>query len=81
MGSLTLNEEHRFQIFGNKVLRKIFGLRRNEVLSDLFHPLLFYIAIKVGAKDCTCNCHEEYKKFIQNFGGEITWKTKNEMEV
>jgi hypothetical protein len=29
--SLTLTEEHRLRVFENKVLRRIFGLKRNEV--------------------------------------------------
>jgi hypothetical protein len=29
--SLTLSEEHRLRVFENRMLRKIFGLRRDEV--------------------------------------------------
>jgi hypothetical protein len=29
--SLTLREEHRLRVFNNRVLRKIFGHKRNEV--------------------------------------------------
>jgi hypothetical protein len=29
--SLTLREEHRFRVFENRVLRRIFGIRRDEV--------------------------------------------------
>jgi hypothetical protein len=29
--SLTLREEHRLRVFENRVLRRIFGLKRNEV--------------------------------------------------
>jgi hypothetical protein len=29
--SLTLREEHRLRVFGNRVLRRIFGLKRDEV--------------------------------------------------
>jgi hypothetical protein len=32
--SLTLREEHRLRMFENKVLRRIFGLRRDEVTRD-----------------------------------------------
>jgi hypothetical protein len=32
--SLTLREEHRLRVFGNRVLRKIFGPNRNEVLGQ-----------------------------------------------
>jgi hypothetical protein len=31
---LTLREEHRLRVFENRVLRKIFGLKRDEVTED-----------------------------------------------
>jgi hypothetical protein len=31
MLSLTLRKEHRLRVFENRVLRRIFGLRRDEV--------------------------------------------------
>jgi hypothetical protein len=32
--SLTLREEHRLRVFKNKVLRRIFGPKRNEVTGE-----------------------------------------------
>jgi hypothetical protein len=32
--SLTLREEHRLRVFENRVLRRIFGPRRDEVTGD-----------------------------------------------
>jgi hypothetical protein len=32
--SLTLREEHRLRVFGNRVLRRIFGPKRNEVTGE-----------------------------------------------
>jgi hypothetical protein len=32
--SLTLREEHRLRVFENRVLRRIFGLKRNEVTGE-----------------------------------------------
>jgi hypothetical protein len=32
--SLTLREEHRLRVFGNRVLRRIFGPKRDEVTDD-----------------------------------------------
>jgi hypothetical protein len=32
--SLTLREEHRLRVFENRVLRRIFGLRRDEVMVE-----------------------------------------------
>ena len=34
MWSLTLREEHRLRVFENGVLRRIFGLRRDEVTGE-----------------------------------------------
>jgi hypothetical protein len=32
--SLTLREEHRLRVFGNRVLRRIFGAKRDEVTGE-----------------------------------------------
>jgi hypothetical protein len=32
--SLTLSEEHRLGVFENRVLRRIFGLKRDEVTGE-----------------------------------------------
>jgi hypothetical protein len=32
--SLTLREEHRLRVFENRVLRRIFGLKRDEVTRE-----------------------------------------------
>jgi hypothetical protein len=32
--SLTLGEEHRLRVFKNRVLKRIFGLKRDEVMGD-----------------------------------------------
>jgi hypothetical protein len=29
---VTLREEHRLKVFGNRVLRRIYGLKRDEVV-------------------------------------------------
>jgi hypothetical protein len=44
MGSLTLREKHRLRVFENKVLRRIFGPKRDEVavwLRELHNGELF----------------------------------------
>jgi hypothetical protein len=33
-GSLTLREEHRLRVFENRVLRRIFGTKRDEVTGE-----------------------------------------------
>jgi len=32
--SLTLREEHRLRVFENRVLRRIFGLKRDEIAGE-----------------------------------------------
>jgi hypothetical protein len=32
--SFTLREEHRLRVFENRVLRRIFGLKRDEVMGE-----------------------------------------------
>ena len=32
--SLTLREEHRLRVFENKVLRKIFGVKKDEIAGE-----------------------------------------------
>jgi hypothetical protein len=32
--SLTFREEHRLKVFGNRVLRRIFGPRRDEITGE-----------------------------------------------
>jgi hypothetical protein len=34
LSSLTLNEEHMLRIFENRILRKIFGPKRDKVTED-----------------------------------------------
>jgi hypothetical protein len=54
---LALGEEHRLRVFGNRVMKKVFGLKRYEVtqewrrlhkeeLNDLYFPLNFIRVIK-----------------------------------
>jgi hypothetical protein len=37
--SLTLKEEHRLRVFENRVLRRIFGLRRDEVMGGTLEKI------------------------------------------
>jgi hypothetical protein len=32
--SLTLREEHRLRVFENRVLRRVFGPKRGEIIGD-----------------------------------------------
>jgi hypothetical protein len=38
--SLTLREEHRLRVFENRLLRRIFGPKRDEVTGDWRNPTL-----------------------------------------
>jgi len=38
MCSLTLREEDRLRVVGNRVLRRIFGPKRNEVIGEWMKP-------------------------------------------
>jgi hypothetical protein len=38
--ALTLREEHRLRVFENRVLRRIFGLKRDEVTGKLHNEEL-----------------------------------------
>jgi hypothetical protein len=59
-------EEHRLRVFENRVLRRIFGPKRDEV---------------TGEWGGTCGTHGRGEKSVQGFGGkarrkETTGKTK-----
>jgi hypothetical protein len=34
LGPLTLREEHRLRVFENRILRRIFGPKRDEVMRE-----------------------------------------------
>ena len=50
--SPTVSEEHRLRVFGNRVLRKMFGpmwewgRQHNETLYDLYSPNIWVIKLK-----------------------------------
>jgi hypothetical protein len=90
--SVTLREEHRLRVFENRVLRRIFVPKRDEVTGELrklhneeLHSLYSspdtikqVKAIEVGG---ACSTHGRGEKNVQDFGGkarrkETTWKTK-----
>ena len=80
--SLTMGEEHRLRVFENRVLRRIFGPKRDEVtgecrklnneeLNDLYSSPNIVQAIKSGirwAGHVALMWGEE--RCIQSFGGE-----------
>jgi hypothetical protein len=60
--SLTLKEEHRLRVFENRVLRRIFGPKRDEVIgnwrklnNEELHNL--YYQVKEDAMGGACSMH------------------------
>ena len=81
--SLTLREECRLRVFENRVLRRIFGPKRDEVTgkwrklgnedpNDLYSPNIIwaikYRPIEMGV---TCSTYVGEERCIQGFCGEI----------
>jgi hypothetical protein len=79
--SLTLREEHRLRVFANRVLRRIFGPKGDEVTGEWrklqneeFHNLYSspdiirqVMANEVGR---ACSTHGRGEKSVQGFGGK-----------
>jgi hypothetical protein len=90
--SLTLREEHRLRVFENRVLRRIFGPKRDEVTGDwrklhieelrnLYSSPDIISQVKANDVGRACSMHGRGEKSIQGFGGKArrkktTWKTK-----
>jgi hypothetical protein len=79
--SATLREEHRLRVFENRVLRIIFGSKRDEVTgewrklhNDELHHLYSSpdIIRQVKANDVSgaCSAHGRGEKCVQGFGGK-----------
>jgi hypothetical protein len=90
--SLTLREEHRLKVFENRVLRRIFGPKMDEVtgewmklhneeLHNLYSSPDIISQVKANEVGGACSMHGRGEKSVQVFGGkaqrkETTWKTK-----
>ena len=62
--SLTLREEHRLRVFEKKVLRKIFGPKRDEVIGEwrrLHNEELYYLY---------CDTYGGQERSIHGFDGD-----------
>lgn len=75
--SLALRDEHRLRVFGNRVMREVFGPVKEEVIQDWrlchseeFHEL-FVCLNKEDKMDGKCDTCWGEEKCIQIFGGEI----------
>jgi hypothetical protein len=87
--SLMLREEHRLGVFQNRVLRRIFGAKRDEMIGEwrklhieeLHNLYSSSDQVKVNEVGGECGTHGTGEKIVQGFGGkarrkETTWKTK-----
>jgi hypothetical protein len=74
-------------VFENRVLRGIFGLKRDEVtgewrglhneeLNDLYSSPNIIRVIKKNEVGGACSTYGGGERCIQDFGGETTWKTQ-----
>jgi hypothetical protein len=89
--SLTLREENRLRVFENRVLRRIFGPKRDEVTGEQrkLHNEELHILysspnirqIKENEVGGACGTHGRGEECVQDFDGEArrkdtAWKTK-----
>jgi hypothetical protein len=90
--SLMLREEHRLWVFDNRVLRRTFGPKRDEVtgewrklhneeLHNLYLSPDIIRQVKEDEVGRACGTHGREEKIVQGFGGkarrkETTGKTK-----
>ena len=81
--SLKFREGRRLMVFENRVLRKIFGPKRDEAtrewrklhiekINDLYSsPNIVRVIIEKNEMDGACSAYGGKKRRTQGFGGEI----------
>jgi len=76
---LTLREEHRLRVFENRVLRRIFGPKRDKVTGEWrkLHNEVVFLAqyflgdqIEKNEMGGACSTHGGEERCIQGFGGK-----------
>jgi hypothetical protein len=85
--SLTLREKHRLRVFENRVLRRIFGPKRdnvtgewrklpNQELHNLYSSPNIFKAYQVKENEVgrTCDTHGRRQKDVQGFGERARMK-------
>jgi hypothetical protein len=85
--SLTLWEEHKLRVFENRVLKRIFGLKRDDVMGEwrklhsdephsMFPSLNIIILYKVKVNEVgrACGTHRRGERSVQGFGGKAQRK-------
>ena len=89
--SLTLREECRLRVFENRVLRRVFGPKRDEVtgewrklhneeLNDLYCSPNIVQVIKSRRMRRACSTYGGGERHVQGFGGE-TWRKETTGET
>jgi PAS domain-containing protein len=79
--SLTLREEHRLSVFDNRVLRRIFGLKRDEMKGgwrslhnqELHNPCQIYENNYIKWRRWPEHAARTELKIIQSLGRRIWW--------
>jgi len=72
--SLTLKEERRLRVFENRVLRRIFGPKRDEVTREWSNCIMQYYSndqIEKNEMGVACSTYGGEDRCIQGFGEEI----------
>jgi hypothetical protein len=79
--SFTLREEHRLRVFENRILRRIFGPKRDEVtgewrkMNNVLIPRYHYASqVKANEVGGACGTHGRGEKSVQGFGGKARRK-------
>jgi hypothetical protein len=85
--SLMLREEHRLRVFENRVLRRIFGPKRDEVTGEWrkFHneelhnlypspDIIMQVKVKANEVGGTCSTHGRGQKSVQGLSGKARRK-------
>jgi hypothetical protein len=87
---LLLREEHRLRVLGNRVLRRIFGPKRDEVtgewrklhneeLHKMYPSPNIIRQIKSRRMSRACGTHGRGEKSVQGFGGKTRRKETTRM--
>jgi hypothetical protein len=85
--SLTLREEHRWRVFENRVLRRMFGPKMDEVTGEwrklhneepnnLYSSpdIISQVEVKANEVGGACGTHGRGEKSVQGFGGKAQRK-------
>jgi hypothetical protein len=68
--SLTLREEHRLRVFKNRVLRRIFGPKRDEIIGGWRNLHSEELQVKEIEMGRSCSTHESKEERIRSFWQE-----------